>query len=50
MRKLERQQHRQRKEIFQVEDEILDKHDQLEQRLAQKAETERLFTIRRRVA
>ena len=49
MRKLERQQRRQRKEIFQIEDEILDKRDQLidqlEQRLAQKVETERLFTI-----
>jgi len=51
---LERRQRRQRKGIFQVEDEILDKRDQLidqlEQRLAQNTIAERLFTIRWRVA
>jgi len=50
IRKLERQQHRQRKEIFQVEDEIMEKRDdlidQLEKRLAQLTTTETLFTIR----
>jgi hypothetical protein len=48
--KLERQQRRQRQEIFKVEDEIMDKRDQLidqlEQRLAQRTTTETLFTIR----
>jgi len=50
MQKLERQQRRQRQEIFQVEDEIMDKRyaliAQLEKRLAQKTEIERLFTVR----
>ncbi len=53
MRRLERQQRRQRQEIFRVEDEIMEKRDrlidQLEKRLAQKQELERLFTIRWRV-
>lgn len=39
--------------MFRVEDEILDKHDslidQLEQRLAQRTHSERLFAIGRRV-
>lgn len=50
LQKLERQQRRQRQEIFKVEDEIMDKRDQLinqlEQRLAQRTTTETLFTIR----
>lgn len=50
IRKLERQQHRQRQEIFKVEDEIMEKRDQLinqlEKRLAQRTSTETLFTIR----
>lgn len=50
IQKLERQQRRQRQEIFQVEDEIMEKRDQLidelERRLAQRTETETLFTIR----
>lgn len=49
MQKLEKQQRRQRQEIFQVEDEIMQKRDalieQLERRLAQRTEAERLFTI-----
>jgi ERCC4-related helicase len=49
LQKLERQQRRQRQEIFQVEDEIIEKRDNLiaslERRLAQKTESERLFTI-----
>ena len=49
IRKLERQQRRQRQEIFKVEDEIIEKRDQLidslERRLAQRIETETLFTI-----
>lgn len=53
IQKLERQQRRQRQEIFTVEDEIVAKRDQLidqlEKRLAQRAETETLFTIRWRV-
>ena len=48
--RLERQQRRQRQEIFKVEDEIMDKRDQLvdqlEKRLAQRTATETLFTIR----
>jgi hypothetical protein len=47
---LERQQRRQRQEIFTVEDQIMEKRDslidQLERRLAQRTETESLFTIR----
>jgi hypothetical protein len=50
IQKLERQQRRQRQEIFTVEDEIMEKRDslidQLERRLAQRTETETLFTIR----
>ena len=50
IQKLERQQRRQRQEIFKVEDEIMDKRDalidQLEKRLAQRTATETLFTIR----
>ena len=47
---LERQQRRQRKEIFVAEDEIMEKRDRLidslERRMAQQTETETLFTIR----
>jgi ERCC4-related helicase len=47
---LERQQRRQRQEIFSAEDEIMEKRDaliaSLEKRLAQRTETEPLFTIR----
>lgn len=47
--KLERQQRRQRQEIFEVEDQIMDKRDalidQLEKRLAQRSQCETLFTI-----
>ena len=50
IRKLERRQRRQRQEIFKTEDEIIEKRDQLidslERRLAQRTETEILFTIR----
>lgn len=50
MRKLEQKQRRQRREIFRVEDEIMEKRDQLidqlEKRLAQRQELERLFTVR----
>jgi superfamily II DNA or RNA helicase len=50
IQKLERQQRRQRQEIFKVEDEIMEKRDQLidqlEKRLAQRTTTETLFTIR----
>lgn len=49
IQKLEKQQRRQRQEIFQVEDSIIEKRDglieSLEKRLAQKTESERLFTI-----
>jgi hypothetical protein len=49
IQKLEKQQRRQRQEIFQVEDEIMAKRDalieSLERRLSQKTVTERLFTI-----
>ncbi len=48
--KLERQQRRQRQEIFRVEDEITQKRDalidQLEKRLAQRTAVETLFTVR----
>lgn len=54
IRRLERQQRRQRQEIFQVEDEIMAKRDQLidqlENRLAQRTTTETLFSIRWAVA
>jgi hypothetical protein len=50
IQKLERQQRRQRQEIFSVEDEIMVKRDalidSLEKRLAQRTQTETLFTIR----
>jgi ERCC4-related helicase len=53
VQKLERQQRRQRQEIFSVEDEIMEKRDslidQLERRLAQRTDTETLFSIRWRV-
>ncbi len=53
IQKLERQQRRQRQDIFTVEDEIMEKRDglidQLERRLAQRTEAETLFTIRWRV-
>ncbi|NDU80279.1 MAG: DEAD/DEAH box helicase family protein [Ferrovum sp.] len=49
IRKLEKQQRRQRQEIFQVEDDIIDKRDalidSLEKRLVQKTESKPLFTI-----
>lgn len=47
---LERQQRKQRQEIFAVEDEIIEKRDalieSLQQRLQEKTETEPLFTLR----
>ncbi len=50
LQKLERQQRRQRQEIFRIEDEIMEKRDQLidqlEQRLVQRTHAETLFTIR----
>ncbi|MBI4528431.1 MAG: DEAD/DEAH box helicase family protein [Deltaproteobacteria bacterium] len=50
IRKLERHQRRQRQEIFKVEDNIMEKRDQLidqlEKRVAQRTSTEALFTIR----
>ena len=50
IRKLERRQRRQRQQIFKTEDEIIEKRDRLidslERRLAQRTETETLFTIR----
>jgi superfamily II DNA/RNA helicase len=53
LQKLERQQRRQRQEIFSAEDEIMEKRDslidQLERRLSQRTEAESLFTIRWRV-
>ncbi|CAA9892086.1 ATP-dependent helicase [Candidatus Methylobacter favarea] len=49
IQKLEKQQRRQRQEIFQVEDSIIEKRDALidalERRLTQKTESARLFTI-----
>ncbi len=49
VQKLEKQQRRQRQEIFTVEDEILEKRDalieSLERRLAQHTATEALFTV-----
>lgn len=49
IQKLEKQQRRQRQEIFQVEDSIIEKRDALidtlERRLTQKTEAERLFII-----
>ena len=50
IQKLERQQRRQRQEIFAAEDEIMAKRDalidSLEKRLAQRTEVEPLFTVR----
>jgi len=50
IQKLERQQRRQRQEIFRVEDQIMEKRDQLidqlEKRLAQRTAVETLFAIR----
>lgn len=50
LKKLERRQRKQRQEIFTVEDEIEEKRDELiaelEKRLSQHQQTERLFTIR----
>jgi hypothetical protein len=50
IQKFEKQQRRQRQEIFQVEDSIIEKRDALidtlERRLTQKTEVERLFTIK----
>ena len=50
IQKLEKQQRRQRQEIFQVEDSIIEKRDglieTLERRLTQKTEAERLFIIK----
>ena len=47
--KLERRQRKQRKEIFEAEDQIMDKRDQLidslEKRLTQQTESETLFTV-----
>lgn len=49
IQKLEKQQRRQRQDIFQVEDSIIEKRnaliDSLEQRLSQKTESSQLFTI-----
>jgi dihydroxyacetone kinase-like predicted kinase len=49
IQKLEKQQRRQRQEIFKVEDEIIEKRDSLivalERRLTQKTESEHLFTL-----
>ena len=49
IQKPERQQRRQRQDIFKAEDEIMEKRDQLieslERRLAQQTETETLCTI-----
>ena len=53
IRELERLQRRQRQQIFDVEDEILEKRDELidklEKRMTQHTENKRLFTIRWRV-
>ena len=50
IRRLEKVKRRQRQEIFKVEDDIIDRRDDLigslEKRLAQRTETETLFTIR----
>ena len=54
LQKLEKQQRRQRQDIFKAEDEIMEKRDSLieslERRLAQHTATETLFTIRWTVA
>ena len=48
--KIQKLERRQRQEIFKAEDEIIEKRDQLidslERQLAQRTETETLFTIR----
>jgi 3-oxoacyl-(acyl-carrier-protein) synthase len=53
LKQLERQQKRQRMEIFDIEDEISDKRDMLisalEERMKQKTEIAELFTIRWKV-
>lgn len=53
IQRLEKQQRRQRQEIFQVEDNIIEKRDSLiaslERRLSQKTESKRLFEIEWRV-
>jgi len=53
IRKLEKQKRRQRAEIFRVEDEIMEKRDrlidELEKKLTQKTELNRIFTIRWKV-
>ncbi len=50
LQKLERQQRRQRQDIFKAEDEIMKKRDSLveslERRLSQRTDTDNLFTIR----
>ncbi|EPD5143457.1 SNF2-related protein [Vibrio cholerae] len=50
IRDLERKQRKQRQEIFDVEDEIIEKRDELisalEQRLKQRTEVEEIFTVR----
>ncbi|HBF10139.1 MAG TPA: ATP-dependent helicase, partial [Gammaproteobacteria bacterium] len=54
LRGLERQQRRQRQQIFEAEDEIMAKRDELieslQERLTQTSKTEHLFTIRWQVA
>jgi len=54
LQKLEKQQRRERQDIFKAEDEIMEKRDalieSLEKRLAQSTETETLFTVRWTVA
>lgn len=54
IRESERKQRRQRQEIFDVEDEIIEKRDELifalEKRLKQRTETKELFTVRWHVA
>lgn len=53
LRELERRQRRQRQDIFSVEDEIIERRDelidQLEKRIQQHTETNNLFTLRFRV-
>ena len=50
IQRLERQQRRQRQDIFKAEDEVMEKRDalidSLERRIAQRTETETLFTLR----
>jgi len=53
VKELEQKKRRLRQRIFDVEDDIADKRDELidalERRLAQRTQSERLFTIRWRV-